>query len=129
MGQTSPKNEAAKNETTQKETPSGKTAAEGKGKRDPLQKEAVRKEPSKIISMEKERLEKERAKPESNKKGARKMRMINGKCPKCSKLFSIPLEKLPNKPIVDLQCHGCQEKFKLVLTKIKGQVTRNTTGK
>jgi hypothetical protein len=55
--------------------------------------------------------------------------MINGKCPKCSKTFSIPLEKLPNKPFVDLQCHGCQEKFKLVLTKIKNQVTKKATGK
>jgi hypothetical protein len=129
MGQTSSKNEAVKNETTQREVLSEKAAAEGKGKIDSLQKEVVRKGASKIISMEKERLGKGRAKPESDKKGAQEMRMINGKCPKCSKPFLIPLEKLPNKPFVDLQCHGCQEKFKLVLTKIKGQVVKKATGK
>jgi Zn-dependent protease with chaperone function len=127
--QTSPKNEAAKNETTQGEILFKKATAEGKRKIDSLQKEAIQKGPTKIISMEKERLEKGKAKPESDKKGADKMRMINGKCPKCSKPFSVPLEKLPNKPIVDLQCNGCQERFKLVLTKIKDQVTKNTTGK
>jgi hypothetical protein len=57
------------------------------------------------------------------------MRTINGKCPKCSKPFSIPLEKIPNKPMVDLRCHGCQEKFKLVLTKIKDDLTKNRSEK
>jgi hypothetical protein len=129
MGETSPKKEVAKNETTQRETPPERTATQGMGKTDSLQKEALRKGSSKIISIEKERAKKEGAQPQSVKKGAQKMRMINGKCPKCSKIFSIPLEKLPNKPFVDLQCHGCQEKFKLVLTKIKGQGIKNATGK
>ena len=129
MGETSPKKEAVQNETTQREILSEKTAAEGMGNIDSLQKEALRKGSSKIISIKKERLEKGRVKPESVKKGAQKMRMINGKCPKCGNTFSIPLEKLPNKPFVDLQCHGCQEKFKLVLTKIKGDLTKNRTVK
>jgi Zn-dependent protease with chaperone function len=129
IAETSPKTEVAKNETVQREILSEKTAAEGMGKIDPLQKEVVRRGSSKVISIEKGRLEKGRVKPESNKKGAQKMRTINGKCPKCSKTFSIPLEKLPNKPFVDLQCHGCQEKFRLVLTKIKGDLTKSRSMK
>jgi DNA-directed RNA polymerase subunit RPC12/RpoP len=58
-------------------------------------------------------------------KGPTTVKMVNGVCPKCAAKFALPLEKLPNKPYVELQCNGCKQKFTLVLSNIRNQANKS----
>ena len=49
---------------------------------------------------------------------------VRGKCPKCGAAFSVPLEKLPDKPAVELRCNGCRQKFRLVLSGVKEELAQ-----
>lgn len=57
----------------------------------------------------------------------RKTRRVKGKCPKCGTAFSVPLDKLPDKPAVELRCNGCGKKFRLVLSGIKEELSQMDT--
>lgn len=56
-----------------------------------------------------------------------KARRVRGKCPKCGAAFSVPMEKLPDKPAVELRCNGCRQKFRLVLSRVKDDLPQMGT--
>ena len=49
------------------------------------------------------------------KPAAKKVKVVEGACPKCGRRFAFPLSALPDKPTLDLQCKGCAVKFKVNL--------------
>ena len=49
------------------------------------------------------------------KPAAKKVKVVEGACPKCGRRFAFPLSALPDKPALDLQCKGCAVKFKVNL--------------
>ncbi|NTV94419.1 MAG: zinc-ribbon domain-containing protein [Thiobacillus sp.] len=45
----------------------------------------------------------------------RKVKVVEGACPKCGRRFARPLEALPDGQVVELRCQGCRAKFKINL--------------
>ena len=60
-------------------------------------------------------------KPAAAKPAGRKVRIVEGGCPKCGARFALPLATLPAKPVVDLNCGSCRAKFKLNLESARKQ--------
>jgi Zn-dependent protease with chaperone function len=61
----------------------------------------------------------EPAKPAAAKPSGRKVKMIEGACPKCGQRFALPFASLPDKPAVELRCKQCRAKFKVNLSSIQ----------
>lgn len=55
------------------------------------------------------------------KAARRKVKVVEGSCPKCGHRFALPLASLPNKPVVELQCKSCKARFRVNLGGIHGQ--------
>ena len=53
------------------------------------------------------------------KPAAKKVKVVEGACPKCGRRFAFPLSALPDKPALDLQCKGCAVKFKVNLGPVR----------
>lgn len=53
------------------------------------------------------------------KPAGRKVKMIEGGCPKCGHQFALPFASLPDKPAIELRCRSCQVKFKVNLGSIQ----------
>jgi len=51
----------------------------------------------------------------------RKVKVVEGACPKCGHRFALPLASLPNKPVVELQCKSCKARFRVNLGGIHDQ--------
>jgi len=46
------------------------------------------------------------------------VRVVKRACPKCRKVFVLALDRLPKTPYVDVQCGGCQHKYRLSLVEV-----------
>jgi len=57
--------------------------------------------------------------PAAEKPSGRKVKMIEGNCPKCGHRFALPFAALPDRPAVELRCKGCEAKFKVNLSSIR----------
>jgi len=57
--------------------------------------------------------------PPATKPPAKKVKVVEGACPKCGRRFAFPLAGLPDKPALDLQCKGCSVKFKVNLGSVR----------
>jgi Zn-dependent protease with chaperone function len=57
--------------------------------------------------------------PAAAKPSGRKVKMIEGECPKCGHRFALPLNSLPDKSAVELRCKSCEAKFKVNLSSIR----------
>ena len=53
------------------------------------------------------------------KSAGKKVKVVEGACPKCGRRFAFPLSALPDKPALDLQCKGCAVKFKVNLGPVR----------
>jgi hypothetical protein len=53
------------------------------------------------------------------KPAGKKVKVVEGACPKCGRRFAFPLSALPDKPALDLQCKGCAVKFKVNLGPVR----------
>jgi len=53
------------------------------------------------------------------KPAAKKVKVVEGACPKCGRRFAFPLSALPDKPALDLQCKGRAVKFKVNLGPVR----------
>lgn len=61
------------------------------------------------------------AKPAPEKQAPRKVRAVEGECPKCRLPFSIPLATLPDRPSVVVPCRGCRKSFRVNLAGLAGR--------
>jgi hypothetical protein len=59
------------------------------------------------------------AKPAAAKPSGRKVKMIEGNCPKCGRRFALPFASLPDKPAIELRCKSCDAKFRVNLSSIQ----------
>jgi Zn-dependent protease with chaperone function len=55
----------------------------------------------------------------AEKPPARKVKIVEGRCPKCGHRFALPFSALPNKPAIQLQCKSCGTRFKVNLGPIR----------
>lgn len=58
----------------------------------------------------------------------RKVRVVEGACPKCGRRFARPLEGLPEGQVVELRCQGCQAKFKINLGGLRAPAAVDARG-
>lgn len=65
--------------------------------------------------------------PETREGEPKKVKTINGKCPKCSAAFSMPLDRIAAKSAVELQCNRCKNKFRLILPQAREDLSRTST--
>ncbi len=56
-----------------------------------------------------------------------KTRIVKGRCPKCQTAFRLPLEKLPGKPAVEIRCNGCKRTFRLILSRVRDDLSQMGT--
>jgi Zn-dependent protease with chaperone function/ssDNA-binding Zn-finger/Zn-ribbon topoisomerase 1 len=47
------------------------------------------------------------------------VRVVKRACPTCRKVFALSLDKLPKRPYVDIQCSGCQHRYRLSLSEVR----------
>jgi len=47
------------------------------------------------------------------------VRVVKRACPKCQKAFALSLDTLPKRPYVNIQCSGCQHKYRLSLAEVR----------
>jgi Zn-dependent protease with chaperone function len=47
------------------------------------------------------------------------VRVVKRACPKCRRVFALPLDELPKRPYMDIQCSGCQHKYRLSLDELR----------
>jgi Zn-dependent protease with chaperone function len=59
-----------------------------------------------------------KAPPPAQKPPVRKVRVVEGACPKCGARFALPLGTLPDRPAVDLSCKRCRARFKVNLASL-----------
>ena len=59
--------------------------------------------------------------PPQDKAEPRKVKVAEGECPKCKAHFRVPMTAMPNKPVVDLKCRNCGQKFRLNLGPVLAQ--------
>jgi hypothetical protein len=57
--------------------------------------------------------------PSGSKVAGRKIKVIEGTCPKCGRRFTLPYTSLPDKPSLDLRCKDCGAGFKVNLASIR----------
>jgi Zn-dependent protease with chaperone function len=55
---------------------------------------------------------------------ARKVRMLNGSCPRCRSPFTFRLIAVPDKPWLDIRCKACGRMFRLNLDAVRKQVAK-----
>lgn len=53
--------------------------------------------------------------PTASNAKRRKIKVVEGSCPKCGHRFALPLASLPRKPVVELQCKTCKAQFRINL--------------
>jgi Zn-dependent protease with chaperone function/DNA-directed RNA polymerase subunit M/transcription elongation factor TFIIS len=64
--------------------------------------------------------------PETREGEPKKVKTINGKCPKCGAAFSMPLDRLAAKSAVELQCNRCKNKFRLILPQAREDLSQTS---
>ena len=59
------------------------------------------------------------APPPSAKPAGRKIKVAEGACPKCGARFALPLDPLPEKPVIDHRCQSCRAMFRVNLDPLR----------